>query len=80
MMNLPYAGPGAHCLQLSSKPLFEGVKSECRIVQIGLDRHCGGVIRSSDQRWGGVLLSPCSLRDRKGTLYDHAAFGEVVGL
>ena len=67
-MNLPFVGPGEHRLRLASKLLFEEVESGSRIVQIGLDRHRGGVIRSSEVRDEDEvgLLSPWSLRDRKG--------------
>lgn len=70
MMNLPFVSTGEHCPQLLSKPFLGEVESGCRIVQIGLDRHRGGVIRSSELRDEDEvgLLSPWSLRDRKGDI------------
>ena len=66
MMNLPFIATGEHRPRPPSRLLFGEGEMEYKVVQIRLDTHCEGVIRSSALRDGVGLLSPWSLKDRKG--------------
>ena len=65
-MNLPFVGTGGHRPRLPSRLLIGEGGIGCKVVQIRLDRHRGGVIRSSEPRDEVGLLSPWSLKDPKG--------------
>ena len=52
MTNAPFVDVGDLQALDSSTPLFWGGRSARRAVQIRLDRHCEGVIRSSERRMG----------------------------
>jgi len=68
MIKLPLVSAGGHRPKLTSQLLFREARMGTRVVQIRLDTHRGGVIRSSEVRDEDEvgLLSPWSLRDRKG--------------